>query len=261
MCFVKYPDFTNLKALVTGASSGMGLEYARQLALKGCALVIVSNEEQIYEVARNIEQEHNVKVTPVCMDLARPEAAKELHDWCNNEGHEIDILINNAGMFMFRDVNETDPARIEALINLHILTLTQMCRYFSADMCRRRRGWVLNVSSLSPNGGKLWHSPIFVEQGLHSCLHPIYLLGTLRPQCLCHHRMPRRCCHPPVGSARQTTETGCKCGCTTHPRKPCKKSPSSIVQSSQTDYAGLHQPHRIGIRHPFAPTIAHVDKA
>lgn len=156
MCFVKYPDFTNLKALVTGASSGMGLEYARQLALKGCALVIVSNEEQIYEVARNIEQEHNVKVTPVCMDLARPEAAKELHDWCNNEGHEIDILINNAGMFMFRDVNETDPARIEALINLHILTLTQMCRYFSADMCRRRRGWVLNVSSLSayiPNFG------------------------------------------------------------------------------------------------------------
>lgn len=156
MCFVKYPDFTTLKALVTGASSGMGLEYARQLAVKGCALVIVSNEEKIHEVATHLQQQYGVAVTPVCMDLAHAEAAKELHEWCNEQGHEIDILINNAGMFMFRDVNETDPVRIEALLNLHIVTLTQMCRYFSADMCRRRRGWVLNVSSLAgyiPNFG------------------------------------------------------------------------------------------------------------
>ena len=156
MCFVKYPDFTTLKALVTGASSGMGYEYTRQLAEKGCALVIVSNEEQIHVVATELKEKYNIDVTSICMDLARAEAAKELYDMCNEQGHEIDILVNNAGMFMFRDVNATDPARIEALINLHILTLTQMCRYFSADMCRRRRGWIINMSSLSayiPNFG------------------------------------------------------------------------------------------------------------
>ena len=60
MCFVKYPDFTTLKALITGASSGMGLEYARQLAEKGCALVIVSNEEAIHTVAHDLQQQYNV---------------------------------------------------------------------------------------------------------------------------------------------------------------------------------------------------------
>lgn len=156
MCFVKYPDFTTLKALVTGASSGMGREYARQLAQKGCALVIVSNEECIHDVAQELQQQYGVTVSAVCMDLARPEAAKELYDLCHKRGDEIDILINNAGMFMFRDINDTDPARIEALLNLHIITLTQMCRYFSKDMCNRRRGWILNMSSLSayiPNFG------------------------------------------------------------------------------------------------------------
>lgn len=156
MCCVKYPDFTTLKALVTGASSGMGYEYARQLAEKGCALVIVSNEEQIHVVADELKQKYGVAVASVCMDLARAEAAKELYDMCQQEGHEIDILVNNAGMFMFRDVNATDPARIEAMLNLHVITLTQMCRYFSVDMCNRRRGWIINMSSLSahiPNFG------------------------------------------------------------------------------------------------------------
>ena len=156
MCCVKYPDFTTLKALVTGASSGMGYEYARQLAEKGCALVIVSNEEQIHVVADELRQKYGIAVASVCMDLARAEAAKELYDMCQQEGHEIDILVNNAGMFMFRDVNATDPARIEAMLNLHVITLTQMCRYFSVDMCNRRRGWIINMSSLSahiPNFG------------------------------------------------------------------------------------------------------------
>lgn len=156
MYFVKYPDFTTLKALITGASSGMGLEYARQLAQKGCALVIVSNEEQIHTVAQELRQQYNITVASVCKDLAHAEATKELYDWCHAEGHEIDILVNNAGMFMFRDVNATDPARIEAMLNLHIVTLTQMCRYFSVDMCQRKRGWIVNMSSLSayiPNFG------------------------------------------------------------------------------------------------------------
>lgn len=151
------PDFPHCKALITGGSSGMGLEYARQLAAKGTALVIVSNErERIEAVAVELREQYGVEVTPFYMDLARQEAARELYEWCCEQGHEIDILINNAGMFFFRDVVDTEPGRIDALVNLHVLTVTQMCRYFAPAMCARRKGWILNMSSMScytPNFG------------------------------------------------------------------------------------------------------------
>ena len=153
----KKPDFTHCKALITGGSSGMGLEYARQLAARGMALVIVSNEAaRIEEAAKELRDTYGVEVASLYMDLARPSAARELYEWCQAQHHEIDILINNAGIFFFKVVTDTDPARIETLVNLHVLTLTQMCRYIAADMCARRKGWILNMSSMScytPNFG------------------------------------------------------------------------------------------------------------
>ena len=151
------PDFTHCKALITGGSSGMGFEYARQLAARGTALVIVSNEAERIEIAATeLRNTYGVEVDSLYMDLARPAAAHELYEWCKARHHEIDILINNAGIFFFKDVTETDPAKIETLINLHVLTLTQMCRYFAVNMCARRKGWILNMSSMScytPNFG------------------------------------------------------------------------------------------------------------
>lgn len=151
------PDFAHCKALITGGSSGMGLEYAKQLAARGTALVIVSNEaERLEQAAIRLHEQYGVEVASLFMDLARPSAAKELYEWCRAQHHQIDILINNAGIFFFKDVTDTDPARIETLINLHVLTLTQMCRYFAPDMCARRKGWILNMSSMScytPNFG------------------------------------------------------------------------------------------------------------
>ena len=135
----------------------MGFEYARQLAARGTALVIVSNEAERIEIAATeLRNTYGVEVDSLYMDLARPSAAHELYEWCKARHHEIDILINNAGIFFFKDVTETDPAKIETLINLHVLTLTQMCRYFAVDMCARRKGWILNMSSMScytPNFG------------------------------------------------------------------------------------------------------------
>ena len=153
----KKPDFTHCKALITGGSSGQQVGYARQLAPRGTALVIVSNEAvRIEEAAKELRDTYGVEVASLYMDLARPSAARELYEWCQAQHHEIDILINNAGIFFFKDVTDTDPARIETLVNLHVLTLTQMCRYFAADMCVRRKGWILNMSSMScytPNFG------------------------------------------------------------------------------------------------------------
>ena len=89
-------------ALVTGGSSGMGLEYARQLAGIGCNLLLVSNQEaELGKAAEELKQGRNIQVVPHYQNLATETAADELLAFCQSENLQIDILINNAGMFFF----------------------------------------------------------------------------------------------------------------------------------------------------------------
>lgn len=137
-------------ALVTGASSGIGRCYADQLANLGYNLIIVSRDEQtLTQTASEIESCTGVMVTPHIKDLATTTAAKELFDWCKNEGYTIDVLINNAGMFSFCDILDTPEQRIERIITLHNITNTMLCKLFAADMAERGGGYILNMSSYS----------------------------------------------------------------------------------------------------------------
>ena len=143
-------DLSPCTALVTGSSSGIGLEFARQLAAWGAALVMVSiDRDDLDREAARIAADYRVPVDTLCMDLARPEAADELYRYCRDKGLVIDILVNNAGIFSFREVIRTDPARIETMIQLHMGTVTRLSRLFAADMCQRHHGYLLNMSSLS----------------------------------------------------------------------------------------------------------------
>lgn len=138
-------------ALVTGAGSGIGRCYALRLAALGYRLIIVgSNREPLEMVREEILAAGSAEVRVVVSDLARTDAAQELFDRTQAEGLDIDVVINNAGMFSFCDMLSTPPERIERIILLHDLTLTQMCRLFAADMARRGvRGHILNMSSYS----------------------------------------------------------------------------------------------------------------
>lgn len=76
-----------LTAVVTGASSGIGREYARQLCERGYDVVMVSNEDvPLRQAAEEFAEAHGVRTYPVCMDLAVPEAAKRLHEYCHERG-------------------------------------------------------------------------------------------------------------------------------------------------------------------------------
>ena len=138
-------------ALVTGASQGIGLQYARRLASKyKYDLVLVSNQEkEIQEAADSIHAEFGVKTVALYKDLSTETAANELHQFCKDGGYEIEVLINNAGVFYFNDLVKTSESRMNLMLHLHVRIVTQLCRLFGGDMRERGKGYILNMSSMS----------------------------------------------------------------------------------------------------------------
>ncbi len=137
-------------ALVTGASTGIGRHYAKQLGELGYNLVIVARtEEELNNVAAEIRGASQVKVDVIAKDLATETAGEELYRQVTEDGYIIDVLINNAGMFSFCDILNTPVERIKRTILLHDITVTVLCRLFADDMAKRGGGHILNMSSFS----------------------------------------------------------------------------------------------------------------
>lgn len=139
-----------MRALVTGACSGIGLEYARVLASQGYDLMVISNREnEIFNAAKELREQYKVDVRPYCMNLAEQNAADLVYHYCHEQNLQIDILINNAGIFFFNELIKTDMKKIETMMFLHMHTVTKMCRLFGDDMVARGEGYILNMSSMS----------------------------------------------------------------------------------------------------------------
>ena len=138
-------------SLVTGASSGIGLQYATQLAMDYHSdILLVSNQKQeLAQVAEDLAATYGVKTIAHYADLSLPDAAENLYAWCHEQGLEVEVLINNAGVFFFNEFCKTDMRRIELMLQLHVMTVTKMTRLFAEDMCVRRHGFILNMSSMS----------------------------------------------------------------------------------------------------------------
>lgn len=143
-------DIKGYNALVTGGTSGMGLEYCHQLAAKGCNILMVSNQqEQLDTLPAELSEKYGVQVWGLYMDLAKEEAAREVWDYCQERGLEIDILINNAGMFFFHELTPETQLKANKLLQLHIITPTRLVMFFGQAMKERRRGYIITVSSLA----------------------------------------------------------------------------------------------------------------
>ena len=135
-------------ALITGASSGMGLCYAKELARMGYNIIAVSNQPaELEAVAASLRTEYAIEAHAIYADLAERSAAKMLFDRCQSEGWEVEILISNAGMLLFSTLTNTTPERLATIIDLHCTTTTLLCRYFGEAMKQRGKGRILIMSS------------------------------------------------------------------------------------------------------------------
>lgn len=138
----------NNTALITGASSGIGEELARIHAAAGDNLIIVARSaDKLNALKEELEQSHNIKVTIIAKDLGLPDAAKEVYNEVKQAGIEVDYLINNAGFGGLGKFHEREWEKDLAMINLNIIALTALTRFFLPDFVKRNSGKILNVSS------------------------------------------------------------------------------------------------------------------
>ncbi|MEW5868579.1 MAG: SDR family oxidoreductase [Chloroflexota bacterium] len=135
-------------ALITGASSGIGLELARLFAADGYDLALAArNQDKLEKVAQDLRSAHGVRVAVIPTDLGRPGAAIEIVAHLLQQGIEIDVLVNNAGTQVYALFAEADSQRLVDMLQVNITALVQLTHLLLPGMLRRKRGRILNLGS------------------------------------------------------------------------------------------------------------------
>lgn len=133
-----------MKALVTGASSGIGYEISKYLAKRGYDIIVVARNRQALE---NLKKEIKTNVQMVCMDLSVVDNCVKLYE--NFKDENIDVLINNAGFGMYGNFDILDINKEIEMINVNILACDILTKLFLKDMKKRDSGYILNVGSIA----------------------------------------------------------------------------------------------------------------
>lgn len=135
-----------MKALITGASSGIGRDMARVLASKGYHLVLVArNEEELRKLAKELKETNQIEAEIISMDLSVVENCKELH----KKVQDIDILINNAGFGDCGNFTKTSLEKEISMINTNIVAYHILMKLYLIDMKAKGNGKILNVASIA----------------------------------------------------------------------------------------------------------------
>jgi len=135
-------------ALVTGASSGMGYEYAKLFAKDGKNIVVLArSRDKLEGLKTDLEKEHGTKVMVLVKDLTDPKAPQEVFSELEKAGINIDVLVNNAGYDVYGLFSGTDWQKEAEMIQVNILALTQLTKLFLKKMLQNKSGRILNISS------------------------------------------------------------------------------------------------------------------
>lgn len=137
-------------ALITGATSRIGLELAKLFAKDGYNLIIVARDQKELDSTASILQQNNgIQVTKISKDLFEPNAAFELYDEVKAKGMAVNVLVNDAGQGQYGEFIETDIKRELAIIQLNICSLVVLTKLFLKDMVAQGEGKILNLSSIA----------------------------------------------------------------------------------------------------------------
>jgi hypothetical protein len=175
----------NKVALVTGASAGLGVEFARQLSARGHRLVLAARrKERLDDLARELGN-----ARAVAIDLSIANAAAKLMADIEAHGELVDLLVNNAGFGMIGRFAELDAKRERQMIDLNVGALTELCRAVAPAMIRRKSGGILNIASTAafqpgPKMAVYFATKAFVlslTEAIHEELKP----HGIKVSCLC----------------------------------------------------------------------------
>lgn len=134
-------------ALVTGASSGIGLAYARRLAAGGAGVLLVADDPAVADVAARLRDEHGVRAEALVLDLADPTAVDKVVSWAG--GRRVEVLVNNAGVGAKGPFTDGDPAEYASLLQVNLTAPVLLTRAFLPAMTARGRGAVIHVASVN----------------------------------------------------------------------------------------------------------------
>jgi short-subunit dehydrogenase len=140
----------NKTVVITGASRGIGYELAKIFAADSYKLVMISrNYERLLEIQRDLEKQFNTESLVIAKDLSLHNTAMEIFQELTQKNITVDVLVNNAGIGDFSMFFKEDFDRISRMMQLNIVTLTQLTRLFLDGMVERHEGRILNIASMA----------------------------------------------------------------------------------------------------------------
>jgi short-subunit dehydrogenase len=138
------------RALITGASSGIGLHLAREFAQHGHPLVLIAPvEAELQQIARDFREEHNVEVRVIAKDLEQPDSPQQIADTLARDGMAVDILVNDAGLGQAGKFWEIPIERDISMLRLNVEAVVRLTKLFLPPMVQRQHGRILNLASVA----------------------------------------------------------------------------------------------------------------
>lgn len=144
-------SFKTWTVMITGASSGLGREFARQLAREAGRIILVARRKERLEQVKEdlLSINSTLSVDLLTYDISVPDQMVQLMNWCEEQQTHVDLLINNAGLGDYGIYENTDWQKLDQMMMVNMVSLSALTRFFLPEMVKRKRGAIANISSIA----------------------------------------------------------------------------------------------------------------